>query len=80
VSQARLRGILGAAIAAAQAHPDWAEGDELCIVAADADATVMTTRGFAAPDLLDCLDQMTADVRAATREQPGDHGPAEDLT
>jgi hypothetical protein len=70
VSQDRLRCLLTAAIEAAQAHPDWADGDELCVIAADADATVMTSRGITAPDLIACLEEMTADVRAATEGRP----------
>jgi hypothetical protein len=66
VSQDRLRRILTVAVEAAQSAPDWQDGDELCVIAADDDATVMTTRGFAAADLVQCLDMMTGDVRAAT--------------
>ena len=65
VSQDRLRALIAAAMTAARAHPDWHDGDELAVIAADTGATVMTTAGFAAADLLTCLDMMTADVRRA---------------
>jgi hypothetical protein len=46
VSQDRLRGALVAAVAAAKASPDWRDGDELCVILADADDTVMSSQGF----------------------------------
>jgi hypothetical protein len=71
VSQERLREILDAAIDAARAHPAWQPGDELALIAADADATVMTTRGFGPGSLVLCLEQMASDVRrAAAAERP----------
>jgi hypothetical protein len=46
VSQDRLRKALVAAVEAAVASPDWQEGDQLCVILADGESTVLSTRGF----------------------------------
>lgn len=64
MSQDRLRRVLAAAVAAAQASPDWQDGDELCVILADDDDTVLSSRGFDTGNLLDCLEFHADGLRA----------------
>lgn len=56
MSQDRLRRVLVAASDAARAHPDWQDGDELCVILADGESTVLTARGFGTGGLRACLE------------------------
>jgi hypothetical protein len=46
---------------AATVHPDWQDSDELCFILADADSTVLSTRGFGATGDLTKLLEFHAD-------------------
>jgi hypothetical protein len=75
MTQDRLNRLLAAAAEAVRDHPDWREGsDDLCIILADADATVLTTRGFDASDLVQCLEFLMDKVRVGTRPPPAQAG------
>ena len=66
MSQDRLRNVLVAAMEAAQASPDWQDGDEICFILADDDSTVLSTRGFhATSDLAECLEFHADKLRQA---------------
>lgn len=71
MSQDRLREVLKAAIEAAESSPDWRDGDELCVILADAADTVLSARGFGTyANLAQCLEYHAGIQRQAA----GDSG------
>lgn len=65
MTQDRLRRIEVAAAEAARAHPDWQEGDQLCIILADDDGTVSHAWGFGVGEQAECLEFLAAKLRSA---------------
>ena len=65
MSQDRLRRILAAAAETARAHANWQDGDELVIILADGDSTVLHAWGFGTGDLAACLEFHAATQRSA---------------
>lgn len=66
MSQERLTNVLVAAVEAVTAHPDWQDGDEICIIVGDDDNTVLSTRGFhTTSDLTECLEFHAGKLRQA---------------
>ena len=65
MSQDRLRRIEVAAAEVARAHPDWQDGDQLCVILADDDSTVQHSWGFGSGELLLCLEFLAGKLRSA---------------